>query len=61
MSNKTITIRQVKSAIGRSASHQACLKGLGIRRLHQRVTVNATPENLGMVRKVAYMLVIEDA
>jgi large subunit ribosomal protein L30 len=61
MSNKTITIRQVKSAIGRSASHQACLKGLGIRRLQQRVTVNATPENLGMVRKVAYMLVIEDA
>jgi large subunit ribosomal protein L30 len=61
MSGKTIKIRQVKSAIGRLKSHQACLKGLGIRRMHQDVEVAATPENLGMVNKVAYMLKIEEA
>jgi large subunit ribosomal protein L30 len=58
MDNKRITLKQVKSAIGRSASHQACLRGLGIRRMHQQVRVLATPENLGMVNKISYMLKI---
>jgi large subunit ribosomal protein L30 len=59
MSSKSVTITQVKSAIGRHESHKACLKGLGIRRLHQTVTVNATPENLGMINKISYLLKIE--
>lgn len=58
MDNKIITVKQIRSAIGRSASHQACLRGLGIRRLHQVVQVKSTPENLGMVKKIAYMLKI---
>lgn len=61
MSDKTIRIKQVKSAIGRQKSHQACLKGLGIRRMNQTVSVIATPANVGMVKKIAYMLEIEEA
>lgn len=57
---RTITIMQVKSAIGRHKSHQACLIGLGIKRLHQVVQVQATPENLGMINKISYLLRIED-
>ncbi len=60
MSKKSVTVTQVKSGIGRHASHQACLKGLGIRRMHQTVQVVATPENLGMINKISYMLKIED-
>jgi large subunit ribosomal protein L30 len=60
MSGKSITIKQIKSAIGRHNSHQACLRGLGIRRMHQSVTVCATPENLGMINKISYLLKIED-
>lgn len=60
MTQKTITIKQIKSAIGRHASHQACLRGLGIRRLHQTVSVIATPENQGMINKISYLLKIED-
>jgi len=56
---KVLTISQVKSGIGRSVSHQSCLKGLGIRRMHQKVTVKATPEVMGMINKIAYMLKIE--
>jgi large subunit ribosomal protein L30 len=56
MSDKKIKIKQIKSGIGRASSHQACLKGLGIRRLHQEVLVDPTPENLGMIAKVSYML-----
>lgn len=60
MNRSTITIQQVKSEIGRKASHKSCLKGLGIRHLHQVVTVEATPENIGMINKVSYMLKVED-
>ncbi len=60
MSHKTVTVKQVKSAIGRHDSHQACLRGLGIRRLHQSVSVAVTPENLGMINKISYLLKIED-
>ena len=60
MSKKSVTVTQVTSGIGRHASHQACLKGLGIRRMHQTVQVVATPENLGMINKISYMLKIED-
>lgn len=60
MTQKTITIRQIKSAIGRHASHQACLRGLGIRRMHQAVSVHLTPENQGMINKISYLLKIED-
>lgn len=59
MSHSSVTITQIKSAIKRAETHKACLRGLGIRRLHQSVTVLATPENMGMINKVAYLLKIE--
>lgn len=58
---ETIRVTQVKSGIGRLANHQACLRGLGLRRLHHTVEVAATPENLGMVNKISYMLKVEEA
>jgi ribosomal protein L15/ribosomal protein L30 len=57
---KTIEVTQVKSAIGRLSSHKACLRGLGIKRMHKPTTVLATVENLGMIRKISYMLRIEE-
>jgi large subunit ribosomal protein L30 len=60
MSHKSVNITQVRSAIKRHASHKACLRGLGIRRMHQTVSVVSTPENMGMINKVAYLLKIED-
>ncbi len=60
MTTKTVKITQVKSAIGRLASHKECLKGLGIRRMHQTVVIPATEANMGMVNKIYYMLKIEE-
>jgi len=34
---------------------------LGIRRIHQTVVVNDTPENRGMVNRISYMLKVEEA
>jgi len=51
----------VRSKIGRKASHLACLKGLGLRRVGQSVTVPNTPEIYGMAMKAGYLLKIEEA
>jgi large subunit ribosomal protein L30 len=56
-----IKLTLVKSVHGRLASHKACVAGLGIRRMHQTVTVQDTPENRGMINKVSYLLKIEEA
>ncbi|HYE37127.1 50S ribosomal protein L30 [Methylocaldum sp.] len=60
MSVKQLKVTQIKSEIGRLRSHQACLRGLGIRRMHRPVYVYATSANCGMISKVAYMLKIEE-
>ncbi len=50
----------VRSLAKRTARHRACVRGLGLRRLHHSVEVSATPENLGMIRAVGYLLHVED-
>ena len=60
MSNNTVTVTLVKSLIGRLPAHKACAAGLGIRKMHQTVTVADTPENRGMINKISYMLKVED-
>jgi large subunit ribosomal protein L30 len=50
-----------KSINGRLKSHKACVSGLGLRRLNHSVVVADTPENRGMIGKVAYMLQVEEA
>lgn len=61
MADKQVKITLVRSTIGRLKKHQACVRGLGLRRMHHTVVVNATPENMGMINKVSYMLKVEEA
>lgn len=58
---KTIKVRLVRSLSGRLQSHKDCVRGLGLRRLHQQVEVQDTPENRGMINKIQYMLEVEEA
>jgi large subunit ribosomal protein L30 len=60
MADKKISVTMTKSRIGRLKSHQACLKGLGLRKIRQTVEVIDTPENRGMINKVSYMLKVEE-
>ena len=55
---ETITIKLVKSGIGRMKNHKLCIKGLGIKKLNQTVTVLDTPSNRGMINKISDMLEI---
>jgi large subunit ribosomal protein L30 len=56
-----IKVTLVKSKHGRLKSHKACIAGLGLRRVHQTVTVADTPENRGMINRVSYLLSVEEA
>ena len=60
MSAKTLKVTLVKSMNGRLKNHQASVRGLGLRRMHQTVEVIDTPENRGMINKAYYMLQVEE-
>jgi len=49
-----------KSPIARLPAHKKSVQGLGLKRLHQSVIVQATPENLGMIHQVRYLLSVEE-
>lgn len=52
----TIKIKQVRSAIRRPADQKATLIALGFKKLNQVVEKEATPQILGMVKKVQHLL-----
>jgi large subunit ribosomal protein L30 len=51
----------VRSVHGRLESHKACVRGLGLRRIRHSVLVEDTPATRGMVNKVSYMVLVEEA
>lgn len=56
-----VKVVQVKSSAGRLPKHQACLAGLGLRRIGQQVEVEDTPAVRGMIDRVRYLVrVVED-
>ena len=61
MMTEKLKVTLVKSVHGRLAAHKACVRGLGLRRLHSSSMVIDTPENRGMIRKVSYLLKVEEA
>ena len=59
---KMMKVKLVRSIHGRLKNHRACVRGLGLRRMHQVVEVEDTPATRGMVNKVSYMVqVVEEA
>ncbi len=61
MADKQLKVTLVRSTSHRLRNHKACVRGLGIRRMHQSVTVADTPENRGMINRVSYLLNVEEA
>ena len=59
MSKATIKVTQIKSTAGRLKNHQACVKGLGLRRIGHTVEVEDTPSVRGMINKVNYLVLVE--
>lgn len=57
---KKIKITQVRSGIGRQEGHRRTLRALGIKRHQQSVIHEATPAIEGMVRKISFMVDVEE-
>ena len=57
---KKIKITLVKSPIDRPERQKLTLKALGLHKTNSSREVVATPQILGMVRKVEHMLMVED-
>jgi large subunit ribosomal protein L30 len=55
-----IKITWVRSTINRKEQHKRTIRALGLRRLHQSVVHEATPQVLGMVDQVRYLLDVEE-
>ena len=58
---KMMKVKLIRSIYGRKPGHAACVKGLGLRKIHQTVEVLDTPCTRGMVTKAAYLLQVEEA
>ena len=57
---KMVRITWVRSQIGYSQDQRACIKTLGLNRLHQTVEHPDSPQLRGQINKVKHMLSVED-
>ncbi len=55
-----IKVTKVKSAINRTKNQKLTLEALGLKRIGQVVEHDATPNILGMVRKVEHLVSVEE-
>lgn len=54
-----VTVRQIKSPIGRPADQRQTLIGLGLNKLHRVAILEDTPSVRGMIDKVSHLVQIE--
>lgn len=57
---KMMTVKLVSSPAGRIEAHQACVRGLGLKKIGQTVQVEDTACTRGMVKKVSYLVKVEE-
>ncbi len=58
---KRIKVTQVKSVIDRSERQKRTMIALGLKKMNATVEVEATPQILGMVRKMNHLVKVEEA
>jgi large subunit ribosomal protein L30 len=56
-----IKITQIKSGIDRPERQKLTLQALGLNKLHASKEVEATPQILGMVKKISHLIKVEQA
>ncbi|MGH2446936.1 MAG: 50S ribosomal protein L30 [Candidatus Limnocylindria bacterium] len=60
MAAKTLKVTWVRSTIGHKAAARGTIRALGLHRLNQTVEVADTPMIRGMLRRVAFLLSVEE-
>jgi large subunit ribosomal protein L30 len=56
----SLKVTWVRSTIGHKAAARGTIRALGLHRLNQTVEIADTPENRGMLRRVAFLLSVEE-
>ncbi len=56
-----LRVTQVRSLIGQKPQARASVTSLGLKRIHQSVVVEDTPQNRGYLRAARHLLAVEDA
>lgn len=59
-SYKKLRVTLVRSPLGTGVKHLACVRGLGLRRMHHTVEVADTPAIRGMINRVFYLVKCEE-
>lgn len=54
-----VRVTLVRSTANTPGRHRLWVRGLGLKRMHQTVEVEDTPENRGMINRAAYLLRVE--
>ena len=57
---KKLKVTLVKSTNKKLQAHKACVLGLGLRHIGKIVEIENTPEVSGMIKKVSYLLKVEE-
>ena len=57
---RRVRVRQVRSASGHRSDQAATAQALGIRRLHQPVEHDDTPQIRGMIFKIRHLVEVEE-
>ncbi|MFL6623330.1 MAG: 50S ribosomal protein L30 [Sulfurifustaceae bacterium] len=60
MATKKIRVTLIKSPFGTGKRHMACVRGLGLRRMHHSRELEDTPAIRGMIREVQYMVKVDE-
>jgi large subunit ribosomal protein L30 len=60
VADKTLRVTWVRSTIGHKAAARGTIRALGLHRLNQTVEVADTPMVRGMIRRVAFLLDVEE-
>ena len=55
-----IKITQLKSVIDRTKRQKDTMKALGLRKINHSVVKEATPQIMGMVKKVEHLIKVEE-
>ena len=59
-SGDVLRVTWVRSTIGHKAGARGTIRALGLHRLHQTVELPDTPVNRGMIRRVAFLLKVQE-
>ena len=58
---KILKVKKVKSEIGRPEKQRKILRGMGLNKLNNTVTLSDTPQIRGMINKVVHLVSVEES